>query len=144
MTTLGSYNQFNIERFLKDRKRWESERKALTEKLEEISEIPAGGNGAGIKKTWVSDPTQRQAVLRSALKDKIAEIDRCLEAYEYVMSVLTDDERALIKGFFEPKMPIWKFVQRWEREHFCSETAVYKFRKRTLEKMGRIMAPMVK
>ena len=133
---LDEYKRFNAEMFLKGRKSRLEEKKRLQGQLDALSELPSVDNKTGVRSSVPSDPTANHAAAELELINRIEDIDICEEAYEYGMSRLTEDEQKLIKGFFEPKMPIWKFVRKWENEHYMGTTSVYKERRLALEKFS--------
>lgn len=138
--TLESYNHFNAEEFVKSLKRMRKTRKRLVEELESVLELPAVDNNTGVKGSSISDPTARQAVRRTEIDAKIAEIDACLNAYSYAKSKLPEDEREIIELFFESKDPIWKGVERYMEGHYVCRDKVYRLRRVALANLGTIIA----
>lgn len=136
---LQSCKHFNPEEFMKNLKGWRKEKERLQDELDSISELPSINNITGVRGSEISDPTSTQALRRMKLQIEIDDIEICEQAYEYAMTKLTQDEQDIIKGFFEPKMPIWRFVRQWEKEHFVGTTMVYKARRLALKRFGEII-----
>lgn len=140
---LEDYKHFDAELFLKDRKYWETRKQSLTDELESMSLFPSAGNGTGIRGSNISDPTRDHAIRRAEVVRRIEEIQDCEKAYDYAMKKMTEEEQLILNGFFEPKTAIWKFVRKWEEEHFVSTSAVYKARRKALEKFGEILEDLI-
>ena len=142
---LESCKHFNPEEFLRkligtpSDSGWRDDKKKLQADLDSISELPSVNNITGIRGSEISEPTSTLALRRMKIQIEIDDIEMCEQAYEYAMAQLTQDERDIIKGFFEPTMPIWKFVRKWEEEHFVGSTMVYKARRLALKRFGEII-----
>lgn len=139
MKTLESFSHFNAEEFIKELKRLRKEKKKLQKKLEEISELPSIDNKSGIKGTEISNPTLNQVIKREKIREKIDEIERMERAYSYAKSKLTKDEKKLLEGFFESRSPNWRFVSKWQGEHYMGSTKTYTERKRVLRKIEALL-----
>ncbi len=136
---LQGCKRFNPEEFLKNLNGWREEKKRLQEELNSMSELPSVNNITGVRGSDISDPTSAQAFRRMKIQKEIEDIEICEQAYEYAMKKLTQDEQDILKGFFEPSMPIWKFVRKWEKEHFVGTTLVYKARRLALNRFSEII-----
>lgn len=134
MGLLESYQRFAPVDFIKDLKRHEKRKKKLQIMLEEMTELPSIDNKSGVRSSKISDMTANQAIRRAEILEEIEEIERCESAHRYALSQLTDEELELFNGFFNPKIPIWKFRTQWGEKHYMGDSLVYKNRKRVIEK----------
>lgn len=134
MGLLESYKKFTPVDFIKDLKKHKKRKQELLEKLDELTGLPSIENKSGVKSTRVSDMTANQAIQRAKIQEEIDEIERCEAAHNYALSKLSEQERKLFEGFFEPKIPIWEFRMNWSESHYISESLVYKHRNQMLKK----------
>ena len=139
LTNLNDYETFDVEKFLRTRQKRLEEKERLEQELKNLSPLPAFNNESGVRGTDISDPTSVRAAEELSLIDKIEEIEECEEAYNYAMKCLEADEREIITGLFEPKMPIWKFRHEWSQRHFLGDTMFYRERERVLKKFGEVV-----
>ena len=136
---LESCRHFDTELFIKQLKIWKKEKEKLSERLEEISELPSISNN-GIRGSDVSDPTSRLAIQRIQITDEIKDIERCEAIYEYAKKSLTLEELEIFEMFFEPKKPIWKGIDDYTLSHYTSRMNVYRERRKILQKLDTLIA----
>lgn len=137
--SLSDYENFNAEKFLRKREDRLREKQKLEEKLRSLSSLPSVNNETGIRGSDISDTTAARAEQELSIINQIDMIEECEMAYDYAMERLEPDEREVIKGLFEPQMPIWKFRHEWSRRHFMGDTMFYRERGRILNKFGEII-----
>ena len=140
---LEDYRRFDAELFLNDKKIWQERKKRLQSELDALSALPAVNNESGVRGSDISDPTASAASKKWELTNAIMEIEICEDAYRYSLSQLEPEEKELILGFFEPKIPIWKFRQRWQLSHGMGDTKMYKERSRILRKISDIIEEII-
>ena len=129
------WRPFNIEKFLKASAEWDTKLEILEQNLEDIPYLPSSNNETGIRGSNISEPPYTITLQRQKIQAQIDEIKRYKEMLDYGMKRLTEDERALIDGFFYPKRPIGIFVEQYGRKYGIRERGVYEKRKRVLEKL---------
>lgn len=127
---------FDTDLLLKKSKGFDEEIQKLQKKLDAIPELPAVNNESGIRGSEPSDPTGKLALRRMELIEKINEINLYKEMLECGLSVLTDDERIVINGFYFGKKRIRSFVWEYGRKHGLCKDYVYKRKNEVLRKMG--------
>ena len=139
LINLNDYESFNAEKFLRKRQDRLEEKHRLEQKLRSLSPLPSINNESGVRGSDISDSTASRAAQELEIIDQINAIEECEMAYDYAMERLSPDEREVIKGLFEPHMPIWKFRHEWSQRHFMGDTMFYRERSRILNKFGEII-----
>ena len=137
---LESCRHFDTEMFIKQLKIWGKEKERLKERLEDIPLLPSLNNESGVRSTDISEPTARLALKRLEITEQIEDIERCERVYEIAKSHLTPEERELFEMFFEPKEPIWRAIEKYEREKYTSRMNIYRERRRVLKKLDEVIA----
>lgn len=134
-----SWMHFDILAFLKESKHWDKKLKTLQDELDGISYIPAGGNDTGIRGSDISEPPYTITVQELQIQAEMEEIKLNKEMLKYALKQLTEDERALIDGFFYPKKTMRVFVREYGAKYGLSDTLVYDKRTKVLDKLRRII-----
>lgn len=130
-----SWIKFDIQSFLKASKHWEEDIAKLRQEMDSLSLLPSSGGAGGIQKNSISDMTASAALRRLEIQAEIEEIQLNEEMLAFALKRLTEDERALINGFFYPRKKITFFIEEYGREHGVGRTLLYEIRDQVLEKM---------
>lgn len=125
----------DVEGLIKDSKTADERLAKLKEELENIPELPSVDNKTGVRSSDPSDLTAQTALRRLKILAEIEEILLDKEMLNYALKRLTEDERALINGFFYPKKQIGVFVHEYGRTHGLCKDYVYDERTRVLDKI---------
>lgn len=138
---LESCTHFDAEMFIKlVNKDWKREKKRLQMEREKFSELPAINNETGISSGKVSDLTADMAANLIYIDSEIAEIERCERLYAKCKEKLSPVEKDVLELFFEPKMPIWKAIDRYAEKNFTNRSHVYRLRRLALKSFEKNMA----
>lgn len=130
-----NWRPFDIRAFLKASRYWDDDIESLEQELKDLPELPAISNESGVHSGNVSDLTAQTALRRLKIAADIEEIRLCKEMLAYALKRLTEDETALVNGFFYPKKPIGIFVQEYGYSHGLGKNLVYAEREKVLDKM---------
>ena len=131
-----NWRRFDTEAFLKASKDWDEDLRKLREKLDNMPELPSVNNESGVRSSDISDMTYQMALRRLKIQSEIEELLLNKEMLRYSLRLLTEDERALVNGFYFPKKKIGVFVQEYGQSHGMSDRKVYYERNRVLKKIG--------
>lgn len=134
-----SWIKFDIKSFLKESKHWEDRIQELKAEQDALLSLPSVDNSSGVRSSEPSDMTASMALRRLKIQAEIEELELNREMLNYALKRLTEDERALVKGFYFPKKKIGVFVQEYGRERGMCKNLVYQEREATLEKMREII-----
>ena len=134
-----NWRPFDIKAFLRASRYWADDIAVLEQELKDMPELPAVSNDSGVHSSNVSDLTAQTAIRRLKITADIEEIRLNEEMLKYALKRLTEDERALVDGFFYPKKPIGIFVYEWGMAHGLGKNLVYAEREKVLEKMRRLI-----
>lgn len=127
--------EFPIRKFLKESKKWDDKIKKLKEELESMSELPSVDNQTGVRSGNISDLTGQTALRELKIQAEIEELLLNKEILRHGINTLTEDERALYDGFYNPKKRIGVFVEEYGKAHgMCDRTVRYE-KDRMLEKL---------
>lgn len=136
---LESCRRFDTELFIKRLKEWRKDREKLLTELNSMSELPSANNPTGVRSSEISKPAERQAVRKIEIETEIADIDKCIGAYDCAKAHLTPEEREVFERFFEPKKPIWKEIDEYTHGNYTNRIEMYRRRWRILEKLDKII-----
>lgn len=130
-----NWKPFAIKAFLKASRHWKDDIRKLEKELDDMLVLPGMKNTSGIRSGNVSDMTAQMALRRLEITAQIEELKLNEEMLKFALKTLTEDERALIDGFFYPRKKIGVFVQEYGQEHGYGKNLVYAARDDALEKM---------
>lgn len=134
-----NWHRFDIKGFLKASKHWEEDKAKLEQEMDALLTLPSIKNESGVHSSNVSDITAQTALRRLQIQAEIEEIKLNEEMLNYALKQLTEDERALIDGFFYPRQKIGVFVEEYGRKHGMCKDYVYRDKDAALNKMRTII-----
>ena len=134
-----SWIRFDIKSFLKESKHWEDRIQELKEEQDALLSLPSVDNSSGVRSSEPSDMTASMALRRLKIQAEIEELELNKEMLNYALKRLTDDERALVKGFYFPKKKIGVFVEEFGKEHGMCDRRVYDEKLKAVERMRLII-----
>ena len=136
---MNKWRPFDIKSFLKASRHWDDDIKKLQEEHDNLSVLPGMSDVPSGKTGNVSDVTAGAALRRLKITSQIEEIKLNKEILAFALKMLTEDERALIEGFYYPKKSIAVFIQEYGREHGMGRSLVYTERDRIEQSMARVI-----
>ena len=131
-----NWRPFDTNMFLKKSKYWPMEKAKLKKELDEMPELPSTENKSGVRSGNISDMTGQMAMRRLEIEAQIEEIELYEEMLRYGLSVLSEDEKDVINGFYFDGRAIGTFVWKYGRKSGICKDYVYAKRNRALKKMG--------
>ena len=99
--------------------------------------LPSVNNESGVRSGEIANPTAKTALRSLELQNKIQEIIHNEQMLNFALGQLSEDEKALINGFFYPNRTIGSFVYDYGRKYGLCKDYVYAERERVLDKMRR-------
>lgn len=129
---LGDYKRIDGVMLLKSKKSLLEQRKKFEEELTAITEITAVSADFISSSGNISDPVGKTAIRRERILNAIEDIDICLNAIDYGLEHIDQDERELLDAFFFSDYPRWAVVDVFIEKYNCSSKKVYQLRRDAL------------
>lgn len=134
---LNKFVEFNVVKFLQDSKHWESRKKKLKDELAAITEIKGRSDGSPGRSGKISDPVASTAAERTRIEAQIQRIEQYEEALNYGLSTLSEEQNAVIKGFFFDGGYISHNVDMLAYKFAVTTRSVYTMRREALDQLRR-------
>lgn len=129
------YIKFDTEQFLKDSRHWEEQIESLKHELASITEI--GGMVEGIPSGGgISRPTERIALDRNAIVQRIDKINEYKECFKFAWQCVGESDKLLLAGFYFTPGYIYHFVKRWCEENASNREYCYKAKREAENRFG--------
>ena len=135
---MDRYITFNPEKFLRESKQWEGERKKLQKILESRSELPSHEQNE-VRSGNIANPTQQAALDELRIKQEIERLNQYDYILNYGLSRLTDEEKYILHGFFMKKGYVNVFVDECCHKYDCKPKTVYNKRREAVRSFSRIV-----
>ena len=132
---LNKYRRYDIIGLLRD---YNYNRGIVAEwkrKLEEMSELPALHNEAGVRSGSISDTTARQVIEREKIQSSINSYERDLNAVERALGVLNEEEKQVLKLLCIEGLPLDSVCHSLARE----KTKIYDLRNSGIARLQEIL-----
>ena len=104
-------------------------------KLEELSELPALHNEAGVRSGAISDSTARQVIEREKIEYNIKSYERDLNAITRALGVLNEEEREVLKLLCIERLPLDSVCHSLA----CEKSKIYDVRNSGIAKLQEIL-----